>query len=33
MSNEILDPWNTSKLFSLKNGKNIILGPFIDKVS
>ena len=33
MSNEILDPWNTSKIFSLKNGKNIILGPFIDKVS
>jgi hypothetical protein len=31
MNNEILDPWNISNNFSLKYGKNIILGPILDK--
>jgi acyl-CoA reductase-like NAD-dependent aldehyde dehydrogenase len=29
----LLDPWNTSQIFLLEVGKNIILGPIIDKNS
>jgi hypothetical protein len=29
----VLDPWNTSQIFLLEIGKNIILGPIIDKKS
>lgn len=28
---EVLDPWNTSNIFVLNIGKNIILGPILDK--
>lgn len=28
---EVLDPWNTSNIFDLNIGKNIILGPILDK--
>jgi hypothetical protein len=28
---EVLDPWNTSNIFILNIGKNIILGPILDK--
>ena len=31
MNMEVLDPWNTSNIFILNIGKNLILGPIIDK--
>jgi hypothetical protein len=31
MNTEVLDPWNTSKIFKLNIGKNLILGPILDK--
>jgi hypothetical protein len=33
MSLLVLDPWNTSQIFLLESGKNIILGPVLDKNS
>lgn len=33
MDIKILDPWNTSQNFDLKIGKNILLGPILDKKS